>query len=435
MKERNMPIDKLTISNFKGIAEKTEFEIKPLTLFIGPNSSGKSSCIHALAALAQTVKLASTRLPIVLDDEYAQVHLGRFIEVIHSKSYADSIEIGVSLNKSGVRVKLDKDNDLINENDSIQAVYSYKSTKRTQDITIEKAEFNIGSKNLTFRRTSADYSIRLNSKLLSPKAKHQSGLKLSFSPLSTDENKLTVASDKEEVFDAFILNESITDLIIGELRKTLYLGPFRQAPLRRYPTRGSSPSEVGAQGEAAVTLLANESVQSKVRTHINEVSEWISELGLAKKVEVSRVGNSDLFDVQVTLNDDATLPIADLGYGMSQILPVLVQCSFAQKGSVLLFEQPELHLHHLAARKLATVLAKIAKKKNLRIIAETHSEDLFLQVMSELNNKNIKPDDVIAYEVSRLEGKSNFNKIIINEEDGKFECENPWKRGISGSYA
>ena len=88
-----MPIDKLTISNFKGIAEKTEFEIKPITLFIGPNSSGKSSCIHALAALAQTVKIANSKLPIVLDDEYAQVHLGRFIEVVHSKSYSDAIKV------------------------------------------------------------------------------------------------------------------------------------------------------------------------------------------------------------------------------------------------------------------------------------------------------------------------------------------------------
>ena len=81
----------------------------------------------------------------------------------------------------------------------------------------------------------------------------------------------------------------------------------------------------------------------------------MAELGLAKKVEVFRIGNSDLFDVQVTLNDNATLPIADLGYGMSEILPVLVQCSFAPKGSTLLFEKPELHLHHLAAGKHATV--------------------------------------------------------------------------------
>lgn len=421
-----MAIDKLTITNFKGIAEKTDFEIRPLTLFIGPNSSGKSSCIHALAALAQTVKLGSSKLPIVLDDEFAHVHLGRFIEVVHSKSYSDSIEIGVAMNKAGVTVKYQKDTEIVSSDDEVHATYTYKSTKRTQDISMEKGEYTVGSKNLTFRNSSEGYSVRLNGKLIAQKAQHQSGLKLMFAPIASDEK------EQQDVLDAFFLNQTVSDLIANELRKVLYLGPFRQPPLRRYPTRGSAPLEVGPQGESAVTMLANEYVQSKIKTHINEVSKWMAELGLAKKVEVSRVGKSDLFDVQVTLNDNATLPIADLGYGMSQILPVLVQCSFAQEGSVLLFEQPELHLHHLAAGKLATVLAKIAKQKNLRIVAETHSEDLFKQVLSELNAKKITLDDVVAYEVSRVDGKSIFKKIIINEDGGKFECENHWNRGISG---
>ena len=105
-----MPIEKLRVSNFKGIADTTDFEIRPITLFIGPNSSGKSSCIHALAALAQTAKLSSSGRPIVLDDEYAQVHLGRFIEVIHSKSYSDAMQIGISFknNRGQVRIRKEK---------------------------------------------------------------------------------------------------------------------------------------------------------------------------------------------------------------------------------------------------------------------------------------------------------------------------------------
>jgi AAA15 family ATPase/GTPase len=52
-----MSIRKLVAKNFKGIAEHLEFDLAPLTIFLGQNSSGKSSCLHALAALAQTVKL------------------------------------------------------------------------------------------------------------------------------------------------------------------------------------------------------------------------------------------------------------------------------------------------------------------------------------------------------------------------------------------
>jgi len=80
-----MKIEKLILENFKGVKDRQELEIKPITIFCGPNSSGKSSCIHALAALAQTMKLSNSQVPIVLDDEFAQIHLGRFMDVVHSR--------------------------------------------------------------------------------------------------------------------------------------------------------------------------------------------------------------------------------------------------------------------------------------------------------------------------------------------------------------
>jgi AAA15 family ATPase/GTPase len=92
-----MPIDQLSIENFKGLGDKTDISIKPITIFIGANSSGKSSCIHALACLSQTLKITNNTRPLILDDDLAYVHLGRFIEVVHSKSYQDVISLGVSI--------------------------------------------------------------------------------------------------------------------------------------------------------------------------------------------------------------------------------------------------------------------------------------------------------------------------------------------------
>ncbi|MDQ6987253.1 MAG: AAA family ATPase [Mariprofundaceae bacterium] len=91
-----MAINRLYIDNFKGIGSRKWIDIKPITIFIGANSSGKSSCIHALICLSQTLKVPNNTAPIVIDDEYASVHLGRFIEVIHSKSYQDTISLGLT---------------------------------------------------------------------------------------------------------------------------------------------------------------------------------------------------------------------------------------------------------------------------------------------------------------------------------------------------
>lgn len=423
-----MPIDKLVVRNFKGIAERQEFDIKPITLFIGPNSSGKSSCIHALAALAQTVKLANSKLPIVLDDEYAQVHLGRFIEVIHSKLYTDSFDIGIALNKVGGSIRFGKELELVGKNDRLDVSYTFKSTKRTQDTFLEKAAIKIGSSSLMYQIKPKEpvYRVQLAGKEVKAAVSSRGGLRFEFRPI---ESKLDEESNKT-FFHAFILNESVSDIVASELRRTLYLGPFRQSPLRRYPTRGAAPFEVGPQGESAITLMANEYVQSRTRLHINQVSKWISMLGLAKQVEISRVGKSDLFSVNATLADGVSLPIADLGYGVSQVLPVLAQCSFARTGSTLLFEQPELHLHPAAASKLATVFAEAVKQKDLRIVAETHSRELFAQLFTELREGRISVDDISAYEVLRSDGKSTFKKIQIEKDGDHYEVYDPWHKGI-----
>jgi predicted ATPase len=427
--EYEMPIDKLVVSNFKGIAEEAEFDLKPVTFFIGPNSSGKSSCIHALAALSQTIKLSGSKLPIVLDDQYALVHLGRFIEVIHSKSYSDQIGVGFSFvaDKSMSRVmrrrrSLSKEA-ISKDNPLIDARYSFKSTRRTQDIFIEKTDLAIGDISLSYRRKpkASTYSIRLNGKPISGSALNTLGMKFTLIPPQ---------KPVDEFFDTFVFNEQVSELISAELRRTLYLGPFRQSPQRRYATRGSAPVEVGAEGEAAATLLANEYVRSKSRPHIKEISRWMNVLGLAKSVEVSRVGKSDLFDVKVTLPDDVSLPIADLGYGISQVLPVLAQLSFAPKGATLLFEQPELHLHPAAAGKLALVFAEVAKQKNLHIVAETHSRELFFETLRAMNRGVIALEDIAAYEVAREDGRSVFKRIAVEEDNGRFEVYSPWDKGI-----
>jgi predicted ATPase len=185
---------------------------------------------------------------------------------------------------------------------------------------------------------------------------------------------------------------------------------------------------VGPQGEAAATLLANEVVQTRTRPHVKQISEWLQILGIGKKLEISRVGPTDLFGVDITLEDGQKYPIADLGYGLSQILPVLAQCSFAPPGATLLFEQPELHLHTLAAKPLAKVFIDTYREKGVYSVIETHSPDLFWQFVQELDAGTIKPDDFAAYKVVRRDKQSVFELIEIAED---FEVYERWESGIS----
>ncbi len=426
-----MAIEKLIIHNFKGIFDKQEIDIKPITVFIGANSSGKSSCIHALACLSQTIKLPNNYRHLILDDEYAFVHLGRFIDVIHSKNYNDKLTLGINIGKhnlldfsdmsyhlEGDVIKLDSTISAIKKNIEISGQYCFNCTKRTQEIILKHTIFQAGSDIYDVKRTKDSYDITFGSTTVS-------GIELK-PGLIFDISLINVIQRKAIPLYTLI---DVQSKIKEELLNTLYLGPFRQSPLRTYPTRSSIPSEVGPYGEATISMLANEIIQTKSREHIKQIADWLDLMDLAKKIDISRKPNSDLFDVNLTLKDGAKLPIADLGYGLSQILPVLTQCSFSPKNSTLLFEQPELHLHTKSSRKLTSIFIDTYKKKNSHIVLETHSPELIKQLLIDLRDKKIDLSELVIYKVIRESQQTRLSKLNIDDYD--YDIYENWEMGIS----
>jgi predicted ATPase len=422
-----MPIHSVTIGNFKGIAESVTISIKPITIFIGENSSGKSTVLHALAALGQTASLPNDQRALILDDEKAAVHLGRFIEIIHSRKYTDAIELGVNVGVTRVRrARRDPDNRResgeVVEAD-VEGRYEFKSTKRTQDISIKSGIVTVGDESYKIKRGKVFFSVENT----------RTGSLGRFSRGPGFVLRDRISSKNFADFHAF---NSAQRVIADALVKTYYLGPFRQSPRRSYPTRGASPNQVGAEGESTIPLLANEAVQSKSRPNINQIGRWLAMMNLGSKVDISRVATSDLFDVSVRLPDGSDFPISDLGYGLSQVLPVLTQLSFAPQGATLLFEQPELHLHPLAQRPLASVFIDAIHKRNIHIIAETHSSHLFGQFQREVRDQKLQPNEIALYRVSRSNGKTHIEPIFV-DGNGDFhrktmhgELFHDWKNGF-----
>ncbi len=427
-----MPIQKLTIANFKGIAERTTFDIKPITIFVGANSSGKSSCIHAIVSLAQTLKLGNSAPAIVLDDDFAQVHLGRFVEIAHTHSYSEAISIGLEIGHKEIPLPTRRDSTEPIISGAVSAEYSFKSTLRTQEVYVDSARFVAGPRAFLVRRgTKPPYKFTTTDESGKRRLDTKRTNNFLFQLTPTGTGLGTEEKDRTEWFENYWLLEMLQRDIESELRQTRYLGPFRQSPLRRYPFRGATATEVGAQGEATITLLASEYIQSQDRTHAKRINRWLSALGLAKAVELSRVGTSDLFDVSMRLSDGNKLPIADLGYGLSQVLPVLTQCSFAPKGSTLLFEQPELHLHENAASKLAGVFQETALSKDVNVVLETHSKELVYQFLSLIREGQLPPDQLAIYMVERVKGASSYKRVGIEWDGHHLEVDEPWVRALT----
>ncbi|MES9949875.1 MAG: AAA family ATPase [Candidatus Thiodiazotropha sp.] len=318
-------------------------------------------------------------------------------------------------------VVVNEEGEPINKKGPVEAVYRFKCSQRTQDIRIENANISIGDVHYVIKWSSSGYSItnkNTSSKVI---------LDLAAGFLFDPESMFVRASKSIVHFLALINAQSA---LAEELKNTFYLGPFREAPRRKYATRSANPAEVGPMGESAVTMLANESFQTQKRPHIKQIAKWLNKLQLAKYMNISRVGKSDLVDLKIGLNDGAELPIADLGYGLSQILPVLTQCSFAKEKSTLLFEQPEIHLHTKSSRHLASVMIETAKIKKGNVVLETHSPDLVKQLMQEMKAGNISANDVALYKVSRDNKETCIHKIEVDVEND-FDVYENWEKGIS----
>ncbi len=413
-----MPIERLFVKNFKGIADQGWVDLKPITLFIGTNSSGKSSCLHALAALSQTAKLPNSTRPLILDDEFAQVHLGRFIDVIHTRRHSDVIELGADLGRIGMIGHPTPGANRTAERTPATFRFAFVCTLRTQNIHLRRADYQIGERTFTVTREKNGGLILRSGNETTGVAIEPTGFLL--------EPLFAAHINVEQFLPLWLLNRGME----MTLKNILYLsiGPFRQPPLRNYPTRGSSPAEVGAQGEAAVTMLANEIIQRQVRAHATQVARWLEALGVGKNLTVKRVARSDLFDVEVKLADGRAYSVPDLGYGVSQVLPVLVQCSFAPPGATLLFEQPEIHLHPVAAKRLAKIFRETAADKRARLLIETHSPDLVRQFQLDVGDGLLAADDIAIYLVERREGASVLRRMAL-EVDG--EIYDNWQRGFA----
>jgi hypothetical protein len=156
-------------------------------------------------------------------------------------------------------------------------------------------------------------------------------------------------------------------------QKIYYLGPLREYPQRIYSWAGGEPQDVGHRGELAIPALA-----SRKNWIEKKVAHWLKELGLIYSFRVTAIAeNRQYYEVRVKRTPNASeVLITDVGFGVSQILPVLVLCYYAPEGSTIILEQPEIHLHPSVQSGLADVFIDVIKTRNLQIILESHSEHL-----------------------------------------------------------
>lgn len=210
--------------------------------------------------------------------------------------------------------------------------------------------------------------------------------------------------------------------IAGEIRdfleKIIYLGPLREYPERHYIFSGNLAEDVGKTGKMVPDVLFKDSDLLK------RLNEHLDAFNFGYQIELASTGDRpELHDVfALRLLDRISrvnVSIVDVGFGISQVLPIIVQ-SMLSKNRTLLIEQPEIHLHPKLQSELANLFCEsINPPYSNSFIVESHSEHLILRMQRLIRTGLIKSSDVSVVYVDRTPDGSRCLPIRMNE-NGEF---------------
>ena len=222
------------------------------------------------------------------------------------------------------------------------------------------------------------------------------------------------------------------------LEDLVYLGPLRSYPERHYEFSGDTTDYVGQSGEYLPSILFQrpellEQTNKDLERLKMKYQLKVSKLQYEEDPSPSNVFSLRLVDTET--NTDASL--RDVGFGISQVLPVVAQSCLSKK-KTLLVEQPEIHLHPAHQAELGDMFIRSAlgEQKNT-LLLETHSENLILRILRRIRETNdnelpegsppIRPEDVAVLYVQPGENGAQVIEIPVTE-DGDFAC--PWPQGF-----
>jgi predicted ATPase len=213
----------------------------------------------------------------------------------------------------------------------------------------------------------------------------------------------------------------------SELDSIFYLAPLREYPSREYyEWSGASPSHVGYRGENTINAILVATIRNLTRTLPNSTEErpfqeviayWLKKLGLIHEFSVKEIAEgTGLFRAIVKKSPESPEAfLTDVGFGVSQILPVLVLLYYVPYGSIILMEQPEIHLHPSVQSGLADMILQVSKQRNLQVIVESHSEHLLRRFQRRIAEESYPADEIKLYFCDMQDGESKLIDLKINE--------------------
>jgi predicted ATPase len=390
----------------------------PLTVLFGTNSSGKSSIEQFFLMLKQTMESSDRKVVIYPGDQNSAVNLGSFEELVFARDPKNKLEFNFEWSLA---------NPLTIKDPRSQFTCSGNHLRFSADVGMA------GEKHPKLAVGRLEYHLKQDGHetmrvWVERKTSEKIEYKLEASPYTLTRNQMRVwplgAPTKfygfpDEISAYYQNADFVQDFSLQMeqlLRSISYLGPLRSKGERLYYWTGGEPESVGYSGENTISALLaakarrlNTGWKQRKKPFEQFIAEKLHQLELIDEFVVKQISeHRKEYEVKVkTPGSPSWVDLPDVGFGISQVLPVLVQCFYAPTDSILFIEQPELHLHPKAQSNLADLFIDVlssrvdGRPRNIQLVIETHSEHFLHRLQRRIAENDpdrpIAPDQVAAY--------------------------------------
>lgn len=387
---------KISISKYKGFEHENDFFISPLTLIFGNNNAGKSSVTRLVPSLSLSMRKSLVNVPFYPASLSMKHNLDFF--------YSGYMQSHLSISLDGYEMQytfLKLDNNsicveklvLISEKHTIELINDLEG-----DLT--------------------NYSFIHNSQVMKSK------VEITFNSILPD---ITCCDEEDfsERQDLYEYVERFYRFFKNLKEKCYWIGPLRYFP-SSVEDSDISIERIGTDGYGAIQILSKKIHRNN--NVFNTVNNWFIQLfDHSLNIDFIKCSSvqTDLISISLSPinNSEIKIPLCDCGMGISQVFPILVQLSLAYNGllgkqPILIFENPELHLHDGLHKDLGNIFVDLINIPNFNptLIIETHSENILLAMQIAVAKKKISNEKInINWVYKNSDKKSSIKKIEFLE--------------------
>jgi len=422
-------LTKIGAENYRSF-QALDVDLAPITLFVGPNNSGKSSVISIVRLLSQTLESHDPNVRLLLNGSLGD--FGTYKDLVHGNQTKKHLKVSFEIRPSNKEFYPGADKTQI----EFSLTYKYRSA--IKEVVLKSlvakgdqqhhltAEFNEDTEKFQLKKIGnvAIPSGSSNSAFLRgfdlrnfiPRMLYGLPREAESDPLFQTAYNATRTASR----NGFVASQKLQGID--------YVGAMRMPPSRTYLYTGERRQKVGANGEHAITMLAMDSIRrgSKSKGIRQGVVKWLTAAGIASDIKI--VPLSDRY-FEIHVQHPVTKEyqnFADVGYGNSQVIPVLVAGLNSTSGSILIAEEPEIHLHPKAQAELGDFFLDLSSR-GVQSIVETHSEHMIVRLQQHVAAGRLAPSSIVIYFVEPTSSGKQLRKLSL-DANGMFTM--PWPGGF-----